>query len=65
LRIGIATVNAMAWALNIPIIGVENKNNLDNLTLIKKSFKLFKIKKHFKQILPVYGSEPNITIKKR
>ena len=59
LRIGIATCNAMAWALDIPIIGVNN------LTEIKKSIKLIaKQKKFKKQILPEYGKEPNITIEK-
>ncbi|MBU4481991.1 hypothetical protein L6278_01160 [Candidatus Parcubacteria bacterium] len=65
LRIGIAAANTMAWALNIPIVGVNNKNNLDSLTLINKSVKLITSKKAFKkQILPKYGKEPNITIKK-
>jgi len=64
LRIGIATANAMAWALNIPIVGIENKQALDNLTLIKKGYKLIKDKKTFKkQALPKYGKEPNITMK--
>jgi len=63
LRIGIATANAMAWALNIPIIGIENKDNLDNLNLINKNYKkIIKLKK-FKQVLPKYGQEPNITLR--
>jgi len=64
LRIGIATANAMAWALNIPIIGIENKDNLDNLNLINKNYKKIIKIKNFKQVLPKYGSEPNITLKK-
>jgi len=63
LRIGIATANAMAWALNIPIVGIENKDNLDNLNLINKNYKkIIKLKK-FKQVLPKYGQEPNITLR--
>jgi tRNA A37 threonylcarbamoyladenosine modification protein TsaB len=65
LRIGIATANAMAWALQIPIVGVEwNSNQIDKDLILEGIKKLAKIKK-FKQILPKYGSEPNINITKK
>ncbi len=64
LRIGVATANALAWSLNIPIVGVEDKNNLSDEKLVDKGFKLIYNKKIFKQqVLPKYGQEPNITIK--
>jgi tRNA threonylcarbamoyladenosine biosynthesis protein TsaB len=62
LRIGITTANTMAWTLNIPIVGLENKEEKNDLTLIQKGVKLLKSKKKFKQVLPIYGKEPNITI---
>ena len=74
LRIGIATANAMAWALQIPIIGVES--NIKSLVisdkeiresdekLIKSGLKKIKKIKKFRQVLPKYGREPNITMKK-
>lgn len=64
LRIGITTANTIAWTLNIPIVGLESKNDQDNLDLINNEFKgIIKLKK-FKQILPKYGRGPNITMKK-
>jgi tRNA threonylcarbamoyladenosine biosynthesis protein TsaB len=63
LRIGITTANTIAWTLNIPIVGIENKEDEDDLTLIQKSVKLIKTKKQFKQVLPRYGKEPNISKK--
>ena len=65
LRIGIATANAMAWSLNIPILGIENKEDLEDKELLDKNFKKVLNKKVFKQVLPKYGKEPNITISKK
>lgn len=65
LRIGIATANAMAWSLNIPILGVENKSGLGDKILIDKNFKKILNKRVFKQVLPKYGKEPNITKSKK
>ncbi|MDD5289755.1 MAG: hypothetical protein PHT40_00965 [Patescibacteria group bacterium] len=65
LRIGIATANALAWACQIPIIGIECNHDLNHdfnhdKDLIKKgAAKLAKIR-GFKQVLPKYGQEPNI-----
>jgi len=81
LRIGIATANTLAWALQIPIVGVELKKfipseeersddeprdpmELQDKNLINFGFNKLKKIKHFKQILPKYGREPNITLKK-
>lgn len=70
LRIGIATANALAWSLQIPICGVKLEEDISSMKLEKNKLisigfnKLKKIKK-FKQLLPFYGSEPHITFKKR
>ena len=62
LRIGVTTANTMAWALQIPIIGISLDNKTDE-GLIKEGYnKLKKIKK-FKAVMPKYGRQPNITIK--
>ena len=66
LRIGIATANTLAWSFKIPILGLENKDNLENKMLIDKNYKKILNKTKFtKQVLPKYGKEPNITIKKQ
>ena len=62
LRIGITTANAMAWSLNIPILGIENKGGLDDKVLIDKNFKRILNKDKFRQVLPKYGREPNVTV---
>ena len=60
LRIGLATANTLAWALHIPIIGVKLTNK-QNEELIKTGVESFKKIKRFKQVMPEYGMEPNIT----
>ncbi len=65
LRIGVATANALAWSLQIPILGIENKNNLDDKKLVDKKFKKILRLNKFRQVLPRYGKQPNITISKK
>mgnify|MGYP000514368107 CR=1 FL=1 len=66
LRIGVATVNALAWSLNIPILSISNKNNLDDKKLLDKNFKKILNKTKFtQQVLPKYGKQPNITFSKK
>ena len=65
LRIGVATANTLAWSLNIPILGLENKQGLDDKKLIDKNFKKILNKTKFTQVLPKYGKDPNITISKK
>jgi len=60
LRIGLATANTLAWALHIPIICVKLTNK-QNEELIKTGVESFKKIKRFKQVMPEYGMEPNIT----
>lgn len=59
-RIGVATANALAFTLGIPILGVK-KEDLDLRKLIKKYYKKVKSKN---PVLPIYSKPPNITIKK-
>lgn len=60
LRIGISIANALAYSLNIPIVGVENSSNFENL--VEEGLRKLKGKAGFTgSIIPFYGSEPNIT----
>lgn len=65
LRIGLTTANILAWSLSIPIVGLELNDNLSERELIVRGYRQVIKKKRFKIILPVYGQEPNITIKKQ
>ncbi len=50
LRIGILTANALAYALNIPVVNTKNKAvKIKGISLVK----------------PVYNREPNIGIRKK
>ena len=62
LRIAAAVANTLAFALQIPIAGIKNKDNLSDLQLIKKGLKEMKIGNY---IRPFYNQEPNITISKK
>ena len=65
LRLGIATANAMAWALNIPIIELNSDEaSLGDKELVKLIARKSKLTKSFKQAVPKYGKEPNITTPK-
>lgn len=55
LRIGVSTANALGYALNIPVKGLEQEN--------KKTRKQ-ENKKNFDVIKPIYDREPDITKKK-
>jgi len=64
LRIGLTTANVLAWSLSIPIVGLELNDGLSDKELIAKGYQQIIKKKKFKIILPLYGQEPNITLKK-
>lgn len=64
LRIGLATANALAWACQIPIVGVRYKNQ-DLQQLIIEGLNKLKQTKKFKPVMPFYGQEPHITAKKQ
>lgn len=67
LRLACATANTIAFCLKIPVISVKLKeyNNIDKL--VNQSIKKLQKEAKFKvlnQVMPYYGSKPNITIKK-
>jgi len=62
LRIGIATANALAFSLNIPIIEISEA---DLKSLPKKITKKFHSKKFTKIATPFYGRPPHITKPKK
>lgn len=64
-RVGVATANAMAFALNIPVLGIKTKNEeIEEIT--QKGFKLYRKGKVKKGIVarPFYDKKPNITTPK-
>lgn len=58
LRVGLSTANAMAFSLNIPILGVKNGINSAK---IKGSMTSFKKSSEFSPTLPIYKYPANIT----
>lgn len=67
LRIGIATANALSYALKIPVVGVQLQKpwlNLPLRQLIEKvwteGFNKLKNKKAGDFVLPAYDKQPNI-----
>jgi len=70
LRIGIATTNALAFALDVPVVGVSIKPELELSEKEKinflwhKGFSAISRLSKRKIILPYYDKEPNITVKK-
>ncbi len=65
LRIGLTTANILAWSLNIPIVGLRLKDDSSDRELISQAYRQIIKKKGFKAVLPVYGQEPNITVKSK
>ena len=59
LRIGIATANALAFALGVGIAGVDKTDDLGKIVFQSKT--IFKGKRKFNIIVPEYGREPDIT----
>ena len=60
LRVGVTLANTFAYALRIPIIGLESGMEISAKEIEKKITK----KKKIAFVLPKYGKEPNITKKK-
>ena len=62
LRVGLTMANTMAWALQIPIIGIGLDKARDE-KLINQGFNRLKKIKKFKPVMPEYGMQPNISSK--
>lgn len=63
LRIGISTANALAYALQIPVIGVSKEQGIDEIAALFKRRRVSS--KAPRIVLPEYGREPDITAKKK
>lgn len=59
LRIGISLANALSYGLNIPIEAIMEEET------IEEGINNLLIHKRMNQIMPFYGSDPNITIAKK
>ena len=76
LRVGVTVANTLGWGLGIPVLGVESIQGVLSIEDKRKYWqeieklitvnikKMFKKKKFDKFIVPEYGQEPNITLKK-
>ncbi len=65
IRIVLSIVNALGWALSIPVKGINSSQGKTNEDLIKKSWpQILKMRK-YRTIKPFYNQELNITIIKK
>lgn len=64
LRVGISVANAFGYGLNIPVIG-KSRLAGDTKERIQQLLQLTTKIKKFRQVLPVYGAPPDITIPKK
>ena len=62
IRIALSVVNALGWALSVPVKGVNFFQGKTNEDLIKKSWLQISKSKKYKAVQPFYNQEPNITI---
>lgn len=65
LRVGIATANALAYGLNVPVVGLPRDEFKDFGIFSAKAARLLSRKKTGIFITPAYGSEPHITTPKK
>ncbi|MFH1326363.1 MAG: hypothetical protein ABIH48_02745 [Candidatus Falkowbacteria bacterium] len=64
-RIGVATANALAYGLNISVVGIK-ANEFENIDeLIKKGYQRVKNCKKNNTVEPFYDKEPSITKSKK
>jgi tRNA A37 threonylcarbamoyladenosine modification protein TsaB len=64
-RIGVATANALAYSLKLPLVSLRADDFEDNADLVAKVYiKLAKSPKG-KLVMPIYDREPNITMAKK
>ncbi len=64
LRIGLAVVNALAWAYQIKNVGLSRDQFVDYQDLLKKGEYMLNQIDNWQIIEPVYGKEPNISTAK-
>jgi len=60
LRVGVSIANAFGYGLGIPVIGKAYISG-ETTERIQQLLKLLSKIKKFRQVLPVYGGQPNIT----
>jgi len=68
LRISVSVANTLAYALQIPIVGIINKNGLaaaDDEALVEYGLSKIDKSRVFKYISPFYDRAPNITVAKK
>lgn len=66
LRISAAVANALAYSLQIPVVGIIDKEgSADNEKLVKLGLSKLSTAKVAKYISPFYDREPNITFAKK
>ncbi|MEK7072690.1 MAG: tRNA (adenosine(37)-N6)-threonylcarbamoyltransferase complex dimerization subunit type 1 TsaB [Patescibacteria group bacterium] len=62
LRIGVVTANVLAYALDIPVIGLTLNEFKNNRQLVAQAINKLKNAKSGGVVVPEYGREPNITV---
>ncbi len=65
LRIGISTANILAYAMNIPIVGVSGDKDANELLTQGKKLLESAGHKFTVSLVPFYGAEPSVTISKK
>jgi len=64
LRIAVTVANTMAYSLKIPVVGVENEQDVSDEKLIDLGLDLLTKAPAGELIKPFYNKEPNITMAK-
>lgn len=59
-RHGVTVANALAYALQIPVVGVEKSEEGNEKVLLERGLKMLKKSKLGKYVVPIYGKEPTI-----
>ena len=65
LRIGISTANALAYALQIPVVGISLSASKDYKSMAQKTLRRLNKSAKKSVVIPRYGREPNITQPKK
>jgi len=65
LRIGISVANTFAYSLDIPIVGVKEQTEAENLLQNGLSMLKSRGASFDEVVVPHYGAEPNISIPKK